>query len=137
MIIENIIMEYSGHPQFSRIVFKPKVASLNVDIDETLFLIAIRNLINNALKYSEQENNINIELDIYKTNYQLRITNSGTISEKILKGINEGQFSESNTGSGVGIQITKKIIENFNGSFEIKSENGFVIVTLKMPIVQP
>ena len=137
MIIENIVMEYSGHPQFSRIVFKPKVESFNVDIDENLFHIAFRNLIDNALKYSKQEHNINIELKIFKTDYQLCITNHGSISEKILNGINEGLFSESHTGSGVGIQITKKIIENFNGTFEIKSEDGFVMVTVRMPKIQP
>ncbi len=136
MIIENIVMEYSGHSQFSRIVFKPIIESSNVDIDENLFCIAFRNLIDNALKYSEQGSDINIELDLFKTNYLLRITNNGVILDKILTGINEGQFSESNTGSGVGIQISKKIIENFNGSFEIKSEDGFVSVTVRMPVKQ-
>jgi len=134
MILENMVMEYSNHPQFSRIVFKPQVDSFNVDIDENLFQIAIRNLLDNALKYSGMEGDIKIELTSFKIDYKLQISNPGSISENILTKINKGRFSESKSGSGVGIQITKKIIENFNGSFEIRTEDGFVIVTVRMPI---
>ena len=134
MILENMVMEYSNHPQFSRIVFKPQVDSFNVDLDENLFQIAIRNLLDNALKYSGMEGDIKIELTSFKIDYKLQISNPGSISENILTKINKGRFSESKSGSGVGIQITKKIIENFNGSFEIRTEDGFVIVTVRMPI---
>ncbi len=133
MLLENLIMEYANHPQFSRIFFEPERESFYVDIDENLFQIAIRNLLNNAMKYSEPDSEIEIELDVHKNTYQISISNPGKISENILSKIQSGLFSESSGGSGVGIQITRKIIENFNGELAIESKDGIVEVIMRIP----
>jgi signal transduction histidine kinase len=133
LFLENLIMEFMTHPKFEQIKLKNIESPFYVDIDENLFQIALRNLIENALKYSNAESEILIELQTYKTKYTILIKNQGSISDKIIEKIKAGSKSVSSSGSGVGFLISRKIIENFGGECEIESENDEVTVTIKLP----
>ena len=109
-----------------------------IKVDETKFILCIRNLIDNALKYS---NNQNIEIKINKSKeMEFHITDSGIgISEKNIEKITEPFFqtnqSVSNTGFGLGLSICKKIIESHKGHLSISSKEGEgSIFTLFLPI---
>ena len=98
-----------------------------IRVDVTKFVIALRNLIDNAIKYSEGKE---IDLNIDKNkDFEFCVKDSGIgISNKLLKNITEPFFQAntlSNTkGFGLGLTICKKIIDAHNGRLSIKSKIG-------------
>jgi signal transduction histidine kinase len=112
---------------------KEKIKILNsipnekILIDETKFIIAIRNLLDNALKYGS---NKDIEFCIEKTDkIEFHIKDLGIgISDENIDGIIE-PFYQANktvttTGFGLGLTICKKIIESHQGELKIQSKEG-------------
>lgn len=92
-----------------------------IKVDETLFSMALSNLMENALKYSEDEILIKIEED------KIRIIDKGIgIEEEELKKINQKFYRISQNGwnnsLGLGLFIVHSILKLHNFSLEIKSE---------------
>ena len=104
--------------------------------DETKFIIAIRNLIDNAFKYS---NNQKIEINVnYNKGVEFSIIDFGIgISKENLDKITEPFFQADETvttsGFGLGLTICKKIIESHNGELIIKRRRKGSNFTLFMP----
>ena len=106
-------------------------------IDEMKFVIALRNLLDNALKYSK---NKKINLCIEKNDgFEFHVIDSGIgISEehidKITKPFFQADKSISTQGFGLGLTICKKIIESHKGYLSIQSNVGQgSIFTLHLP----
>ena len=130
-----------------------KNISIRVDLKQNYYLVAdedmlvtiFRNIISNALKFSEPQGTINIlaeESIDSSTNspaIQISVTDEGTgITEENLVLIkSEVMFSTQGTdrepGSGLGLLLTKKYIDLNKGKFEVLSFDGqgtTVVVTL-------
>jgi signal transduction histidine kinase len=123
-----------------RINIYNSIPNENIMVDETKFIIALRNLMDNAIKYSE---NKIVELSIEKNkNVKFHVKDSGIgISEKNIKNITKPFFqadkSISNKGFGLGLTISKKIIESHQGRLSIQSEIGKgSIFTLHLPPIK-
>ncbi len=109
-------------------------------VDETKFIIALRNLLDNAIKYSA---NKIVELNIEKKDgVKFYVKDSGIgISDENIKNITKPFFqadkSISNKGFGLGLTISKKIIESHQGRLSIQSEIGKgSIFTLHLPPIK-
>ena len=93
-------------------------------IDKELFKIVLKNLIENALKYSNSEVEINI------TPTYLEVIDKGVgVKPKEIEKITQKFYRANNRWSnslGLGLFIVKKILELHNFSFEIKSQDGFI-----------
>jgi len=92
-----------------------------INIDETLFCMALENLVENALKYSEDE--VVISFD----DKQISVRDKGIgISEVDLKNIRQKFYRVSQNGwnnsLGLGLFIVSSIISLHNFSLEIQSE---------------
>jgi len=91
--------------------------------------IILQNLLSNAIKYQsyERESKINIDLTITENQINLIISDNGKgIKIEYLRRIFEMFFraSEDSYGSGLGLYITKQVIERLNGSIVVSSEYG-------------
>lgn len=96
------------------------------------------NLISNALKFTPEGGNINISLDSKslpenseKRNIQIRITDSGRgIPPTDLEHIFDQYFqsslntSDAYSGTGIGLALSKELVELHGGSIAVKSELG-------------
>ena len=109
-------------------------------VDETKFIIALRNLLDNAIKYSE---NKIVELSIEKnSDVKFYVKDSGIgISDEDINNITEPFFqankSISTKGFGLGLTICKKIIESHKGRLSIQSEVGKgSVFTLYLPPIK-
>ena len=109
-------------------------------VDETKFIIALRNLLDNAIKYSE---NKIVELSIEKnSDVKFSVKDSGIgISDeniiKITKPFFQANKSIYNKGFGLGLTICKKIIESHKGRLSIQSEIGKgSVFTLYLPPIK-
>ena len=100
--------------------------------------INLRNLLDNALKYSQK--NPRVELSVTKnTNLEFSVKDNGSgISKKNIEKIIEPFFQANTTGStmgfGLGLTISRKIMEAHKGSLKIQSELGKgSVFTLLLP----
>ena len=111
-----------------RIKIDNHIPDEKVYVDETKFTLALRNLLDNAMKYSS--NNMEIYLIVVKNdNVEFQVKDSGIgVSKESIKKITTPFFQASQTvsikGFGLGLTICKKIIEAHNGQLSIKSKEG-------------
>ncbi|MEA3357211.1 MAG: ATP-binding protein [Patescibacteria group bacterium] len=102
---------------------------VNVDVEK--IRLVIQNIIDNAIKYTLPGKKVTIRLRLLKNNLEFRITDEGVgIPQKQEKRIFSKFFRGTNVvkletvGSGLGLFISKNIIEAHDGTFKFKSKEG-------------
>jgi len=112
-------------------------------IDLTKTILALRNLIENAIKYGSIEKQIEISSNIENDKFiEIHVKDFGKgISPDNIDKITNPFFRIKNTntdkksGFGMGLSITKKIIEAHSGQLLIISElNNFTKFTIRLPL---
>jgi PAS domain S-box-containing protein len=106
----------------------------NVTADEA-FISVIDNILNNAIVHGKS-NNIDIEINSDENSCQMKIIDYGKgIPEEIKEKIFDEEFSYGATkGTGLGLYISKKTIERYGGTIEVKDtkpHGATFIITLK------
>ena len=125
-IIEKVINMFPTNRH--RVKINNQSPNSQIYIDETKFILALRNLLDNAFKYSA--NNMDVELTIVKNgDIEFQIKDSGIgVSKDNIQKLTEPFFQANQTlstkGFGLGLTICKKIVEAHNGRLTIKSEKG-------------
>ena len=111
-----------------------------LNIDELKFILAIRNLIDNAIKYRSTNNKILLEIFTNNNSINFSVTDYGIgIKKENLKIIINPFIRVDNNvnvnGFGIGLTITNKIIKAHKGRLIIKSEiNEGSTFTLELPL---
>ena len=94
--------------------------------DEIMY--ALGNIIQNAIFYSKEK--IIVEINYSKINVKITISDDGNgFSKDIIDKLGEPYISKNNQGMGLGIFITKNLIENMGGKlslFNSKDNNAVV-----------
>jgi len=113
-----------------------------VKCDKIHLLNVLTNIIDNSLKYVKDQPKIEIITSIEDHQIKLTIRDHGIgmtkaqasrAFEKYYR--SEDLFVQSNTGMGLGLFYSKKIIELHNGTIQIQSElNQWTEVIIKLPI---
>ena len=108
-----------------------------VDASEELLKQVWINLIDNAIKFSNDKSTINLSASMEKDKLSVAITNYGAeISEdamaKIFNKFYQHDLSHSTEGNGIGLAIVKKILQLHNGIIEVSSVNGAVTFTVTL-----
>lgn len=129
--LENAIKKYVKISQWEKnIRIHNKEFNLSIHTDEVLFSRIIKNLIENALKYSSDWN-----LDIYLSKKKLRFENKilETLSSKDIKCLFESSYGKSfeeKKGHQIGLPMIQEIAKLLGYSLIISSENKKFIVEL-------
>lgn len=104
---------------------------------ELLYQVWI-NLLSNAIKFSPLEGVIKIELEIKEEELVFTFSNKGTIEVEDLEKVFDLFFiiekSRTTNSSGVGLTLTKKIVNKLDGSIKALSNNNFVTFIVNIPI---
>ncbi len=120
-----------------------KLDSLEIKHDERWTKEAIFNVLENAVKYTEANGQINIYMENLDTYIRIDISDSGIgipkndihrVFERFYRG--SGDIVESLEGSGIGLYLARKIIEEQEGSIIFTSKEGVgtkfsIILTLQ------
>ncbi|MCB2197111.1 MAG: PAS domain-containing sensor histidine kinase [Bacteroidetes bacterium] len=100
-------------------------------IDENMIKTVLRNLINNAIKFSFKNSDVVVEVLNEKLQYIIHVIDTGIgIKEDVLHQIFSPEFntSESGTanerGTGLGLKICKEFVNKWGGRIWVESEHG-------------
>ncbi|WP_151826237.1 sensor histidine kinase, partial [Acinetobacter junii] len=122
------------------IVYKNILIDKKLDIfaNEQLIYTCLRNILDNAIRYSEVNHLIHIKLDDDSDYINLTIENQGAgLDTEVLEGLGERFFRVLGTktqGSGLGLSICKKIIELHRGRITFaQSSIGGLKVQIQLP----
>ncbi|MCM8710484.1 cell wall metabolism sensor histidine kinase WalK [Clostridium sp. SYSU_GA19001] len=110
--------------------------------DRDRFKQMLINLVDNAIKYSEEEGKVTISKNIIDNNVVLCVEDTGVgMSKEHLNRIFERFYridkarSRAQGGTGLGLAIVKHIVLNFNGTINVESEVGVgTKFTISLPI---
>lgn len=99
----------------------PENPTLISRMDPDAFAILVSNLIENALKHSAPDTNVEIELDMGRT---ISVRNHGAVIPKEIIDSLKDRFQRANSeviGSGLGLAIADTIAKRANGNLELCS----------------
>jgi len=133
-ITQSAIDSYKGEIERKNIKFefkKPEKKLPKILMDEEKIKIAIENLLDNAVRYIFSGGKIIISLGLLENEIQFKIEDSGIgiprgeqprVFTKFFRGVNAIRMETE--GSGLGLFVTKNIIEAHGGKIWFESEEG-------------
>ena len=108
-----------------------EVPNVTLEVDELKMMLAIRNLLDNAIKYSEYNNKHQCEISFKIINNLLSISirdfGRGIKTDEISKltePFYRAEKEKNIKGFGIGLTIVKKVIEAHKGKLIIESDYG-------------
>jgi signal transduction histidine kinase len=120
-----------------RILSQKKGVSVNTVIDKNIPLVkadismidrVLQNLIDNAIKFCNEGDTINIEIDLKKENWvEVRVADSGQgIKQEDLPNVFQRYYKgqDDKQSTGLGLAIVKKIIDLHNSQIKVFSQYG-------------
>ena len=144
---QETLAEYQRRvPEGVRLELNFEDQNLHVNIDEKQFKEALYNIFDNALTAMKSQGVLTISTLLESHPLKefggsnlvvIEITDSGKgMTESELENIYTAGFTTSKHGSGLGLMITKNIIENHGGEIFVSSKKGIgTTVTLRLPLV--
>jgi signal transduction histidine kinase len=128
--------------QLQQIDWEEKQLELDLDLEDfnvksnkELLYQVFENLISNAIKYSDQGNTISVRLS-NNEGINLSVSNRGNLTEEEIENIFQLFYikdkSRTSKSSGVGLTLTKKIIEKLHGSIDVTSNNQIVTFEVRL-----
>ena len=125
----NELKSRAGNKQIELINQVP--AGLNIYIDETICNTLLRNLINNAIKFTGRGGSIKVEASDEPDEIIIRVIDNGIgmsqeeVSRLFLKNIhNSTPGTENESGTGLGLRIVKDFMDLLNAKIQVESQAG-------------
>jgi PAS domain S-box-containing protein len=144
--VEEVAAVIKGIAQKKRIIVGIEIgADLDaVTLDQHKFKQVLYNLLSNAVKFSDDGGKVDIHarrLDLHRLEVQVRDTGIGIKAEDIHRLFTEFEQLDSGTarrfeGTGLGLALTKKIVEFQSGHINVESEPGKgSVFTVVLPVM--
>ncbi len=132
LLISDVVKLYPHHTIL--LDLSPEIPPLQLDEDRIRRVLI--NLIENAIQSGAGENPV--EIFTAKTNDFIELTvrdHGGGIPEKIREKIFEPYFTTKKSGVGLGLAITRKMVEEHGGAIHVDSKPGKgTTFTIRLPI---
>lgn len=143
-ILDNVLNNVASKSKAKNI----KIDLIGNNLDKKIKIVpilitqAVENIVENAIQYSKENSSIEIEVKLHKNFLTINIRDTGIgIPEQLIHRIFDKFYrvdssrSRHTGGRGLGLTLTKAIIELHNGTIKVKSEEGMgTIFTLHIPI---
>ena len=137
--IDKIVTEVlNRHPAPAQIVVTTDIPSNlpPIWVDASQIRQVVTNLVTNAYQAMSEEGHLQIAAELTNNNITLQIKDNGTgMSPEVLARIFEPLFTTKSQGIGLGLAVSKNLIEVNGGQIEVVSEIGQgTCFTLTLPI---
>lgn len=122
-----------------KINYPENIDDLMVYFDEQILELSLNNLLNNSIKYSSEDSEIDIRVRTADDKIHISVTDNGIgISKKEQKFIFNPYFRAENAltqqGTGIGLNIVKEHLEKLQSSISFTSEEGKgSVFTISLP----
>ena len=145
---------FSLDEQIRRIILmlEPEWSKKNIDMDvalddvyyygnEDLMGQIWQNIINNAIKFTPENGNINVHLFRSENNITARISDNGPsiskeMQEKVFEKFYQGDHSRKTEGNGLGLALVKRIVDLCGGRVFVENLfEGGVCFVVELPFV--
>ena len=109
-----------------------------IRVDQSLMEQALLNLLKNAVEASPDGGHIQVDLRFESPYLCFSIQNAGeTIPPNVMERVFEPFFTTKPTGTGLGLPLVKRVVEQHRGEVAISTTPEFETrVTLRFPVVQ-
>ena len=112
-----------AHDKQIQFVFNASASGIPLLFDAYKMEEILYNLLSNAIKHTPDGGSINMEIIEQENGVSIHITDSGTgMTEEVKKHIFERFYSES--GVGIGLSLTKSLVELHKGTIQFRSKEG-------------
>ncbi len=121
--IKNIIHVFSDE----KIYFHANKDVIMVEMDKIYLSRIITNLVANARQAHSDERESIINVDVEQTQKRLKISvedNGVGIAEELYGRIFEPNFTSKTSGTGLGLTMVRKMVEDYKGEISVQSEVG-------------
>jgi PAS domain S-box-containing protein len=118
------------------------IDDIEINFDEKVLELVLSNLVNNSIKYSPENTNIDLKVTTKEKRLKIAIIDQGIgIPKKEQKFIFNRYFRAENAllnqGTGIGLNIAKSHLENLGGDITFESkENKGSSFTLEIPMAK-
>lgn len=141
-VIKRIIPMFTEQYKTRKFVQKLNSSLPPARLDEDKFQQILTNLIDNAAKYSTDGKTVTISTELSENFVEIKITDEGVgikkeDFDKVFKKFSrlENHLTSTTQGNGLGLYITKQLVENMGGQISFTSEiNKGTIFRLLMPV---
>ena len=121
--IKNIINVFSDE----KIYFHSNRDIIMIEMDKIYLSRIITNLVANSrqAKHDDRENIINLDVEQRQKRDLITVDDNGTgIPEELYDRIFEPNFTSKTSGTGLGLTMVRKMVEDYKGEISVKSELG-------------
>ncbi len=152
-IIERVLRVYEGRMEEKSLGLEKSLGKEvgEIHLDPIRFEQVVRDLISNAVEASPLKGRMTVESGVSipsgkaqeasglesETYFELKIRNDGTtIPPEELHKIFSPFYTTKDFGTGIGLSLSKKIVEEHNGSISVKSDEHGTQFTVWLPLLQ-
>jgi signal transduction histidine kinase len=130
-LLEDLCLRMKGKMTKFGLSIRTNFEHATILIDKESFTLIIMNLLDNAIKYNKTNGEIYVSNKIENNRLVMNISDTGIgISSELVDKIFEPFFtvnkdrSRQSGGSGLGLALTKDLIEKQNGTIRVESKEG-------------
>jgi signal transduction histidine kinase len=124
--IRSVLPLYADHSNI-RIEFETRIERVTVRADKDQILRVLNNLVNNAVQAIADTDNGKVLLSLTEEGRRIKVSvqdNGVGIEEEMKHKIFQPNFSTKSYGTGLGLAMCKRIIEQHDGAIGFESERG-------------
>lgn len=132
--LKDAVAVNKGYADEHEVSFKTVGTDQNavVSANEERLMQVVSNLMSNAVKYSPKQGTVEIQLEDIDGHWRVAVVDngpgiSGRDRQKIFEKFGQAESADGikRTGTGLGLNIAKTLVERHNGRLGLKSELGF------------
>lgn len=133
-LLRNVIQVQQLEWEKKHLNFQLNIEDFKITSNKEIMYQIFENVVSNAIKFSENNQTIQMELHS-KQGIHFSITNKGYLTEEEQKNIFQLFYmkdtSRSSKSSGIGLTLTKKMVEKLEGTIQVFSTNQEVTFTIQ------
>ncbi len=136
-VVEKVVAAYDSVSQADGVRLEARVGEveLPVRLDARLFDRALRNLIENALRASPPDSTVCISCRREEDSVIVEVSDSGPgVDNETLSRIFDPYFSTHDSGTGLGLPIARRIVEEHGGTIGARNREEGLIVQITLPL---
>lgn len=129
-ILDDIVASHSFMALQKKVTLISEVNQQTLESDTNAIRIIFRNLISNAIKYTEPGGTVKVRVTEHQDKVRIAVADNGmgipvSDQDKIFRSITWTRVGTGNEkGSGFGLSLSKEFVEKMNGKIWYESEEG-------------